>query len=282
MAEPSRSGPTRPDEAATAVHHQDQDTPAAIAQAMARLVVPGQVVELRIPDGGRDGVVAGYFNDLDKLALRAAQASERYGAVYFTLNPVKPALLARYRNRLETRAKLTTSDRDIARRRWLPVDIDPIRPAGIPSSDAEHQAALEVADKVATYLNDQDWPAPVRLDSGNGATLYYPLDLTNDQAAAELERTVLEELASRFNTDQVKVDTSVWNASRIMRVPGTINAKGDGTDDRPHRPCRLLEAPEPGADVTPAQAPGPRRQRPPGVRHGPGRALRGPHRRRQR
>ena len=56
--------------------------------------------------------------------------------------------------------------------------------------------------------------------------------------------SVLKALAYRFDTDQVKVDTTVANAARISKVYGTLAAKGDSTKDRPHRLARILEAPQ--------------------------------------
>lgn len=43
---------------------------------------------------------------------------------------------------------------------------------------------------------------------------------------------------------EAKVDTSVTNAARISRLPGTMNRKGCSTPDRPHRHCTVLEFPE--------------------------------------
>jgi hypothetical protein len=54
---------------------------------------------------------------------------------------------------------------------------------------------------------------------------------------------VLLALAQRFDTDAVKIDRAVFNASRICKVPGTVARKGDNTKDRPHRRARLLEVP---------------------------------------
>src|SRR5437016_4191142 len=113
----------------------------AIHQTLAVLAEPAGVVELRIPHAGRDGTVSGYYDDLDKLAADVARLNRQYTApVYVTLNAVNPALLARANNRFQTRAASTTADNDILRRRWLLVDLDAKRPAGISATDAEHDA----------------------------------------------------------------------------------------------------------------------------------------------
>ncbi len=56
---------------------------------------------------------------------------------------ISDRLLGRAYNRLKERAELTTADNDILKRLWLPVDLDPVRPAGVSASDEEHFAAIQ-------------------------------------------------------------------------------------------------------------------------------------------
>jgi len=209
------------------------------------LLEPGATVELRVPKAGRARVISGYFDDPQAMAREATRLDGRHPGIYFTCNPVKPALLARASNRVVEHAELTTNDHDVARRRWLPIDLDPVRPAGICATDSEHQAAIDKAHQVAAFLAGQGWPRPVLVDSGNGAYVLMRVDLPNDEASRELLHRCLEALALRFDDAAVHVDTTMANAARIIRVPGTRNAKGDSTSDRPHRAAQLLEAPDP-------------------------------------
>jgi hypothetical protein len=133
------------------------------------LLEPGATVELRVPKAGRARVISGYFDDPQEMARTVAKLDGRHPGIYFTCNPVKPALLARASNRIVEHAELTTSDYDVARRRWLPIDLDPLRPAGVSATDAEHEAALDKAHQVAAFLAGLGWPEPVLADSGNGA-----------------------------------------------------------------------------------------------------------------
>jgi hypothetical protein len=217
----------------------------AVRDALRLLVAPGAVVELRVLNTPRAGTVSGYFNDLDKLAHAAAQWSGNAPAVYFTLNPVNPALLARASNRVAERAKSTTGDRDILRRRWFFIDFDPRRPAGISATDAEHQAALERSQHCRDWLGSMGWPSPVEADSGNGGHLDYLIDLPNDEASAALLQRCLQALAFQFSDDRVDVDCTTYNAARICKLYGTLTCKGDNIADRPHRLSRVLAAPDP-------------------------------------
>src|SRR5690606_37816590 len=128
------------------------------------------------------------------------------------------------------------SDADIIRRRWFPVDIDPVRPSGVSSNEEEHQAALARAVEISEFLGrEQGWPAPVMADSGNGAHLLYRIDLPNDNESRDLVKRCLEVLDAIFSDCACAVDTANFNAARIWKMYGTTSRKGDHTEDRPHR-----------------------------------------------
>src|SRR4051812_47256439 len=109
------------------------------------LMAPGHVHEVRIPKAGRQGTISGYFDDPVRLADGILAVDGAALGIYVTLNPCKPALLARAANRLQEHAQVTTADADINCRRWLLIDFDPIRPSGISSTDREHGRAISIA-----------------------------------------------------------------------------------------------------------------------------------------
>ena len=77
--------------------------------------------------------------------------------------------------------------------------------------------------------------------SGNGYHPYYILDeIPNNEKTKVLVEDALHELANKFNNGIVAVDTVVFNASRITKVPGTIARKGQNTAARPHRMAVIL------------------------------------------
>lgn len=222
------------------------------------LFQPGDVFEVRAPDcrERRDArsafTCSGYFTFETLNAAAAAVAElDRSGiapSIYVTMNPVAPALLARAANRIKTRARETTTDKDIVCRRWLLIDVDPVRPAGVSSTDAELALALDRARAIADHLASLDWPAPIRIMSGNGYHLLFRIDLPADDGG--LVKSVLAALADRFSDKSVAVDRSVHNAARIVKVVGTMSRKGDdlrgaaGLEDRPHRRAEIIAAPE--------------------------------------
>ena len=205
---------------------------------------PGDVVELRLPQSTKQ-TISGYFNDPDTLVEAAAAVSGRFNAsVYFTLNQVRPELLARSVNRVSRYSKFTTSDQDILRRRWLPLDFDPVRPAGISSTDKEHETAIAMANDVNSELQAQGWPSGIIMDSGNGAQMLFRVDLPNDDTSLGLIVSVLKGVARLYNNADVEIDIKVGNAARIWKLPGTLAMKGDDTAERPHRLARILTLPE--------------------------------------
>jgi hypothetical protein len=219
------------------------------------LAGPGQVVEVRALTD--QYTHSGYFSDPDALirAVEPLDTDSSVHGIYVTLNVVNPALLSRRANRIKMRLgrkDATTSDADIQRRRWLPVDIDPVRPSGVSSTDEEHALALAKADEIAKWIAGLGFPEPIRGDSGNGAHLLYRIDLPNDEDATALVKACLATLDVLFSDDRVTVDTSNYNAARIWKLYGTVSRKGDDTKERPHRRSRILSAPKEPEITNPA------------------------------
>ncbi len=214
----------------------------------------GDVFEIRAPrcperTGGKfTPTASGYFNDI----AAAAAEVERLGrlqppGIYVTLNPVEPDLIARSVNRVKAKAMATTDDASIVRRRWLLLDIDPMCPADMSATDAEMEAAMDLEHTIRTTLEGEGWPEALRMMSGNGCYLLYRIDLPNDEDSTDLIKRAINGLADRFDSDEVKVDRSTFNASRIVKIGGTIARKGDdtrgieGIDDRPHRQAHFFK-----------------------------------------
>jgi hypothetical protein len=218
--------------------------PSIIQRALGLILEPGQITEIRA-FGGKKPLGFGYF-DTDHLAdlARAAATFQNRGAsgIYFIPNVINPALLARAANRArDARDMEATKDGDIQRRRWLLIDCDPVRPAGISSTDEEHEAALTRCREIRAGLKAEGWPAPILADSGNGGHLLYRVDLPADDGG--LVERILASLRMRWSDDVVDVDRTVKNASRVWKLYGTLARKGDATPDRPHRMATILSAP---------------------------------------
>lgn len=230
---------------------QPQHDYAELERSFAAFVAPGSVFEIRLLHHNKKRVDAGYFNSAHEAASAIAALQDSYAGIYFTPNPVEPDLLARAHNRIAPWQQFTTMDPNIVRRKWLLIDIDPNRPSGISSTDAEFQNAFKVAAIISGTLEFQyGWPLPYLNVSGNGAHIMYPLDLPNTEEVRDAIHTFLKTLGGRFNANNCSVDTTTFNASRIFRVPGTWARKGDSTPERPHRRARMVTQPPAPVCVT--------------------------------
>lgn len=195
--------------------------------------------------GSKKAIVAGWFRDHDKAAVLAVQVKAE--GVYVTLNPCQEALLGRANERLKAHVD-RTKDAEISHIKNLLIDLDPIRPTGISSTDAEHEAALDMAQIIRADLEKKGWPAPLVGDSGNGAHLTFPLDLPHSEENIALLKAVLVGLIRRY-ADQLtarglELDQAVFNPARLTKLYGTWTGKGDKTADRPHRLAKIIFLPE--------------------------------------
>ncbi len=199
-----------------------------VRRALALLADPNHGIELRALPFGKS--VTGRFDD-PKLLAFCDQHTDATG-IYYTLNPVKTDL------------NKAANVPDILHRRWLMVDIDPERPADSNATDGEHDSAASKAATIVSEMSGFGWPIPVLIDSGNGWHLLYRIDLPADDESRILLKGILGELAKTFDSDTVKIDTKVFNANRIAKLPGTWARKGPHSAERPHRLCRIVSAPE--------------------------------------
>jgi hypothetical protein len=214
------------------------------------------VIEIRALNvDGRD-TAAGYFELTNQAAIDQAIASvnRRSEGVYCVLNKINPALLARSVNHMRQRAKNLTTDADMIEWRWFLIDFDPVRPAGISSTEDEHRAALALAQRVREFLASLGWPEPFFANSGNGAHLLYRLPALMLDQGTVLLKACLEALAAMFDYEAVKIDTSTYNRSRLCKLYGTVSRKGDSTAERPHRVAQLLRAPADGVIAVSVEA----------------------------
>lgn len=208
-------------------------------KALALLADPAQAQELRSLPSGQTVILPG-----DGLDAMLSWAGKRAGeTVYWNINPV---------NRGHSGA--TARKADVACRRWLLVDIDPIKPPehkDDSATDEEHEQARVLACDVQVYLGEREWPAPVVIDSGNGWYLLYRIDLPNTPHAQAVLKRIYYHLHERFDGGGT-VDRSVHNANRLAKLPGSLSRKGAPTAERPHRPCRLVHVPE-HLEIVPAE-----------------------------
>ena len=172
---------------------------------------------------------ASELNSTDGMKLafekKAIELNAQGYNIYITLNPIKSDFKGQ-----------SASDVDMAYRDLMLVDIDRTGDTTQPATDTDIANAKALAEQIMQFLADQGWPKPFQVMSGNGWHLYYSLNqLANNPETTDLIKSTLKSLAKRFNNPDVSVDVTVFNASRITKVPGTIMRKGQETPSRPYR-----------------------------------------------
>lgn len=191
------------------------------------------------------GTVSGYFTDVDTLIRELQQyANHPKFSIYFIINEIKKG--CQYRIQKDRLVRVsegeTTNENDISSRKWLLIDIDPLRYVdgdevkGINSSDEELAEARNTARNVYDYLKGMGFPEPVTAMSGNGIHIYYRIDEPNDNETTILIKTFLSSLAQKFSTTKADVDKGVYTKARLSKLYGTTPHKGADTKERP---CRL-------------------------------------------
>lgn len=207
-----------------------------------------KVVEIRLL--GKNPY-SGYFRNIDTLIgalkpLLSDSNKQYYGMLqaYFTLNEINDDLYSReQRDQFVKKPKSTTTDGDIVRRKFILIDLDPNRAAGISANDDEFEKAHLKAVEVYRYLLRCGFKEPMITTSGNGYHIYLPCDMPNDDAHTELVKKFLQGLSKLYSDNNVEIDEKVYNAARIDKLIGTWAKKGSDSKDRKWRISKFVKIP---------------------------------------
>jgi hypothetical protein len=219
--------------------------PGQMRAFLSAILEPGRPFEIRALKPRKAGAddpyakaLSGWFDDPKLATAEACRfAGAECAGVYVTFNELHGYVMSWGAGTIAKRDRSTT-DADVKRLRHFMIDIDPVRPTGTNATDAEREAAQACAKAVYTYLFDLGWPRPVYTgSSGNGSVILCRVDLAPDDAG--LIDRVVRGIAERFSDDRVTIDTAVANPARLIRLPGSVNAKAiTPTPDRPWRMAR--------------------------------------------
>lgn len=201
------------------------------------------LVEIRLI--GSNKTASGYFSDPETLIREIRPYSQDYN-IYWTLNGIKPECYGReQKDRIVLKPKNTTNDKEILCRDWVLIDVDCNRVAGVNATSKEAEYAYAKAEQVESFLLAQGFNRPVKVFSGSGIHLYLRCALACNESNDALIRDFLLALGMLFDDANCKIDSVVYNNSRISRLPGTWNRKGSKTSkERPQRMCRFLSIPD--------------------------------------
>jgi P4 family phage/plasmid primase-like protien len=127
------------------------------------------------------------------------------------------------------------------RKRWSDApEFEIPRRGDCAATDAEKKRAVEAARKAYAHIKKEFGVCCYVFDSGNGVYLYVPVDLLNTPENRKLVAAATDAFKRLFSAPSVEVDTTAKNPSRILGIPGTLNAKGANTTVRPYRMRKML------------------------------------------
>lgn len=201
------------------------------------------LVEIRLI--GANKTASGYFSDPHTMMREIAPYTRDMNA-YWVMNPIMSECYGRdQQDKIVLKPKNTTSDKEIIGRDWVLIDVDCNRVAGVNATSKEAQYAYAKAAQVEGFLLSQGFNTPVKVFSGSGIHLYLRCALACNESNDNLIRDFLLALGMLFDDANCKIDSVVFNRSRISRLPGTWNRKGSkSSKDRPQRICRFLTVPD--------------------------------------
>jgi hypothetical protein len=202
-------------------------------QALGLITLPASGVELFSLFPPRYQVLSG--DDLDELVR---DVDRHHGSVgnFVAVNPLPPD----FRSTPGKGARVG----DFTSRRWLAIDVDPVKPAKDQNAtDQEHGAARELIGQATAFLTGKGAPDPLLIDTGGGWLALYRVDLPNDDDTRSLLSRFLKALAGAFDGAGATIDPGSARVTFHARLPGTWNRKGPHTSERPQRMVRLARIP---------------------------------------
>lgn len=203
----------------------------------------GEITEIR--SFGKNSY-SGYYKSIDN-AIKGIEQLEADPdqQVYFIINAIRDDCYGRVqREKLVFRPKNTTTDDDIVGRKWLMIDLDPMRASGTNSSNEELEFAHRKAIDIYKFLKENGFYDPVVCLSGNGYHLMYSIRIAANDETTNLVKRFLEALSMLFTDEHVDVDKSCFNRARLCKLYGTTAKKGSNSNDRPWRTSKILKVPE--------------------------------------
>ncbi len=209
-----------------------------------------EIVEIRILKAGVNGksILSSYFdlnvNTLDKVMKEIDRKKLFKHSIYMTLNRVCPDVCQGKAGNSIRAAWSVTKDKDISAFRFIHVDLDPERETNTQATAEEMKHAEDLMYQIKDYLSEQGFSEPILSFSGNGYNLDYKVDLPNTKENSQLIRAVLPALSAKFSNQYVKIDTTTYNAARIIKLYGCWSCKGENTPERPYRQSKILSVPD--------------------------------------
>ncbi len=123
---------------------------------------------------------------------------------------------------VQARSRLAGDISAIDNLRTLCVDVDPVRPKDTGSTDEQHAAAIEQANRIAKEVGNG-----YVVSSGSGAHVYFPIETVKVEDRDALSASLKEwndQIKAKYSTKDIKID-NIWDLPRVIRLWGSTNSR---------------------------------------------------------
>lgn len=190
---------------------------------------------------------SGYFRNFENLISQIEPYTNMDDEqIYFVLNSIDKDCYARPQcERFVKSPKVTTTDFDIIRRKFLLLDFDPIRKSQTNSSDAQFELAHKKAQDVYRFLiKERGFTDSIICISGNGWHIIVPVDLPCDEETNKVIKDFYTYMGSTFTDENVEFDEKVYTNARLTKLYSTWAKKGANVPSNPWRQSKIVYIPE--------------------------------------
>lgn len=106
----------------------------------------------------------------------------------------------------------------------LCLDVDPVRPKDTGSTEEQHKAAIELANRIAKEVG-----GGIVVSSGSGAHVYFPIESIQVEDRDVLSQSLKEwndAIKAKYSTKELKID-NIWDLPRVIRLWGSLNSRSN-------------------------------------------------------
>lgn len=215
-------------------------------------VYQNRLFEVRIlPHSNLKYPVSGYFDNADDLINQIKNNHYESIPLFMTLNEIGSDAECIVNYNVFGKGNKAVSDKHILNYSYIHIDADPEKDdVHSQATEQESEYAKEKINQVYKYLTEQGFPEGIIAFSGNGYNLDYYTNFPNTKENKTIVKQFLDNLSRLFSDDKVKIDTTTYNPSRIIKLFGCVSAKGQNTPERPYRLTSIISVPEKRTEVT--------------------------------
>lgn len=144
---------------------------------------------------------------------------------------------------INERKPFGTSKKEVISVKTLVIDIDAKKPANTSATDLELKEAEKDCDKIIYAMEKVGCPVPIKLHSGNGYQIWIAIptiEITDENRNSIEEKTEMFQTIIKQRFEDCGSIDQIGDLPRIIKIWGTLNIKGENTEERPWRIAKVI------------------------------------------